>query len=137
MQRRGAFICHNCDIERHFVAMINAGPPLVSLLPSMTTPPGRDVVLQCDVSGFPPPTSILWSRIAQPLPSTSVSTDSSLHLFSVSSGDAGTYECTASNGVGTASAQQVLTVLGELGGRDLYSSYGRVPWLCSNQENNF
>ena len=88
------------------------------MVPAVTTPPGRDVVLECEVSGSPEGT-LVWTRVdGGPLPASSVAVGTSLHLFSVSSGDAGGYMCTVTNTFGAVSGQLDLTVLGKEGGRD-------------------
>lgn len=81
--------------------------------------PGQDVEFDCTAVGVPPPVPV-WSRSgSSSLPTGAVtvtgsaSNTASLHLFSVSSNDAGTYVCSAGNIHGLMTAQTSLTVLGE------------------------
>ena len=65
--------------------------------------------LTCRVSGFPPPT-IVWSRGLVPLPQgrTTVSNDGTLSISKSSPGDAGPYQCKATNKLGSVSALTTL-----------------------------
>ena len=73
---------------------------------------GQDITFQCEAVG-PPNPGYSWNRINGVLPVSSVVSGSMLHLFSVTSSDSGTYQCTASNSHGSNSAAAVLTVQGE------------------------
>ena len=67
----------------------------------------------CEAIGPPEPT-YSWSRVGSAqLPLGVVNTGTTLHLFSVSSDDAGTYQCTAGSSRGTIDSQATLTVLGK------------------------
>ena len=72
----------------------------------VTTHPGSDVVFNCIVEGFPSP-SVSWSRLGA-----SLTAGNSLHLFGVSSSDAGSYTCSAVNNRGSRTGQVILNVLG-------------------------
>ena len=90
---------------------IHTGPPLFTLTPSdITVPSGQDVTFQCEAVG-PPAPSYTWTRIGRTLQSSAVDTGTTLNLFSVSTDDAGVYQCTAGSSRGTINAQATLTVL--------------------------
>ena len=65
--------------------------------------------LTCRVSGFPPPI-ILWSRGLLPLPQgrTTITNDGTLNISKFSPGDASTYQCKATNKLGSVSALTTL-----------------------------
>ena len=90
------------------------GPPLFTLTPSdITVSSGQDVTFQCEAIG-PPAPSYTWARVGQTLQSSAVDTGTTLNLFSVSTDDAGVYQCTAGSSRGTINAQATLTVLCKL-----------------------
>ena len=112
----------------HIYTHTHTGPPLFTLTPSdVTVPSGQDVTFQCEAVG-PPTPSYTWTRVGQMLQSSAVDTGTTLNLFSVSTDDAGIYQCTAGSSRGTINAQATLTVLCKLlyievllGGVCLYS----------------
>lgn len=64
---------------------------------------------------FVPHSLLPLSPASLPLQMGHVTTTNELHLFSVTDSDVGTYQCTADNGLGTATASATLTILGNNG----------------------
>ena len=99
---------HTCV---HIYTHTHTGPPLFTLTPSdITVSSGQDVTFRCEAVGPPAPT-YTWTRVGRTLQSSAVDTGITLNLFSVSSDDAGVYQCTAGSSRGTINAQATLTVL--------------------------
>jgi len=71
---------------------------------------GQDPVFRCVAIG-PPTPNITWSKPGSAIQMGHVTTTNELHLFSVTDSDVGTYQCTADNGLGTATASATLTIL--------------------------
>ncbi|XP_065152190.1 MAM domain-containing glycosylphosphatidylinositol anchor protein 1 isoform X1 [Paramisgurnus dabryanus] len=101
-----------CDIPDSSVTfrLTNATtPPALKLSVNETyvVDPGQDVTLSCEVTaGFPTPT-VSWSRYPGSLPQRSVIRGGSLTLWSVTTNDAGVYNCTAVNNVGNPARRTV------------------------------
>ena len=88
--------------------------PVIDSSPSdVTSAEDDDVVLQCGgkLEGDPSP-SITWRKLlTDDLPSNAeVSESGELMLVKATESDAGTYECTATNFVGTATGEVTLTI---------------------------
>ena len=95
----------------HIYTRTHTGPPLFTLTPSdITVPSSQDITFQCEAIG-PPAPSYTWTRVGRTLQSSAVDTGTTLNLFSVSTDDAGVYQCTAGSSRGTINAQATLTVL--------------------------
>lgn len=92
-------------------------PPLFVTNPSdITSPPARDITFICMADGTPPPT-YSWTRVGRALPPNALQSGASgqdLRLFDVTSELSGSYECAATNSLGSAKASANLIVLGEL-----------------------
>lgn len=72
-------------------------------------PEGKDLQLFCDASGVPPP-NITWARISPSgIESNVLHWGTTWDFKNISRTEAGTYRCTASNGVGS-SVSRVLQV---------------------------
>ena len=105
------FILPHLPKTHHTHTHTHTGPPLFTLTPSdLTVSSGRDVTFRCEAVG-PPTPSYTWTRAGRTLPSSAVNTGTTLNLFSVSTDDAGVYQCTAGSSRGTVNAQATLTVL--------------------------
>ena len=95
----------------HTYTHTHTGPPLFTITPSdVTVSSGQDVTFRCEAIG-PPAPSHTWTRVGRTLQSSAVDTGTTLNLFSVSTDDAGVYQCTAGSSRGTVNAQATLTVL--------------------------
>lgn len=88
-------------------------PPKFVVTPSnQTVNTGTNLVLPCEVSGFPKP-RVDWVRLDGDLPASRSSvTGDSLELTSVMTSDTGHYACSAANGAGSIEAELFVTVLG-------------------------
>ncbi|KAI7805265.1 putative MAM domain-containing glycosylphosphatidylinositol anchor protein 1-like [Triplophysa rosa] len=102
-------VCDISDSSVTFRLTNSTTPPALKLSVNETyvVDPGQDVTLSCEVTaGFPTPT-VSWSRYPGPLPQRSVVRGGSLTLWSVTTADAGVYNCTAVNNVGNPARRTV------------------------------
>lgn len=102
-------VCDISDSSVTFRLTNSTTPPALKLSVNETyvVDPGQDVTLSCEVTaGFPTPT-VSWSRYPGPLPQRSVIQGGSLTLWSVTTADAGVYNCTAVNNVGNPARRTV------------------------------
>ena len=93
------------------VFFLNLAPPRFIHTPERLTKVSANSVasIRCQASGFPPPT-IVWSRGFIPLPQsrTTITKNGTLIIVNFGPLDSGTYQCKASNKLGSVS---VLTTL--------------------------
>ena len=93
------------------VSFLNLAPPRFIHTPKrLTKVPANSVAsIRCRAFGFPPPT-IVWSRGFVPLPQgrTTIAENGTLIIANFGPLDSGTYQCKASNKLGSVS---VLTTL--------------------------
>ncbi|KAI4881751.1 hypothetical protein NFI96_033285, partial [Prochilodus magdalenae] len=89
-------------------------PPIIRQGPAnQTLAPGSNVLLQCHVTGSPPP-SIRWEKNGQSLPEDdvhiSLMENGTLHISGLQETDSGTYTCVASSSTGETSWSGTVTV---------------------------
>ena len=96
-----------------FYYLFSSVPPRFTKTPNrvITVIGGRKASASCQAFGFPSP-RIVWSRGLVPLPQgrTSVS-NGTLEISHFDSKDSGTYQCTASNKLGSVSALTTLNYI--------------------------
>ena len=100
----------NLDKKACFFVLFSSVPPRFSKTPNrvITVIRGKEASASCQAFGFPSP-KIVWSRGLVPLPQgrTSVS-GGTLVISRFELKDSGTYQCTASNKLGSVSALTTL-----------------------------
>lgn len=115
------FFCNAREKFPCLFAFIVAARILRVVPENATAYEGENVTFECVAEGDPAP-AITWHRNGKPYEQTGGGVDgnshsllqSSLTIETIRSGDEGTYECTAANGVGAAQRKSVwLEVLGQ------------------------
>ena len=87
-------------------------PQIISTTASLNLfPMGETRTLSCEVGGIPAPT-VSWLFESTPIGSNKTDTGSSVLLFEAKPEQEGTYTCTASNPLGTTSAQLQVQIQG-------------------------
>ena len=96
-----------------FFSLYSSVPPRFTKTPNrvITVNRGKNASASCQAFGFPSP-KIVWSRGLVPLPQgrTSVS-NGTLHISDFDPKDSGTYQCTASNKLGSVNALTTLNYI--------------------------
>lgn len=90
-------------------------PPSVSLPVATTSIQGNSLILDCNVVGHPPPTTV-WSRDEITLElddRIQTNGEGRLIFTNILASDAGSYSCQATNEIGMATASTMLSVLGK------------------------
>ena len=85
--------------------------PTVNISPRHLFGEGKDVVIRCNVKGFPK-SQITWSRSEKPLPSTILYRNENQEIIVKSAKliDSGTYKCLAQNKAGSSAGSTVLWI---------------------------
>ena len=97
-------------VYRFFCLFVpSVAPQFIEIPDKVTKVTGNSVAsLSCRALGFPPPT-VVWSRGLVPLPQgRSTVTNGTLIISNFSPGDAGPYQCKATNKLGSVSALTTL-----------------------------
>ncbi|KAM9476100.1 hemicentin-1 isoform 3-T3 [Clarias gariepinus] len=96
--------------QKHIILSVHEAPEIRNLPKEVTVLLNQEVVLNCDVHGFPKP-SVTWVKDGVPIATGQrlvVLSDGTLRLSQVSLGDAGTYSCRAQNTAGTTESKTQL-----------------------------
>uniref|UniRef100_UPI0035900F1F hemicentin-1 n=1 Tax=Myxine glutinosa TaxID=7769 RepID=UPI0035900F1F len=98
-------------VEAHSVVDVKEPPAFVGeISPYLEVQAGVEVVLQCPMTGEPPP-HVTWTKRGLPVvpgPHFQISFNGSLTILNVSNEDAGEYKCVATNDAGV--AQRMVTL---------------------------
>ncbi|KAM5132244.1 basement membrane-specific heparan sulfate proteoglycan core protein [Mantella aurantiaca] len=113
-QDSGQYICNASNSEGHaeiFVTLDVENPPYATTLPDeLSVSVGEIIRLQCLAHGTPPLT-YQWTKVNGSLSDAASIQDGVLHVAQARPGDAGTYQCVASNKVGRSEATTQVSVL--------------------------
>ena len=85
--------------------------PKITILPSIKSVEGADVIIFCNVTGYPR-SQVRWNRMVKNLPRNVVyrNDNKEIVLRSAKHDDSGIYTCSAENTVGTATALTTLWI---------------------------
>ncbi|XP_046728282.1 hemicentin-1 isoform X2 [Silurus meridionalis] len=89
--------------QKHIILSVHEAPEIRNMVKEIKVLLNQEVVLNCDVHGFPKP-SVTWLKDGVPIAagqSLKVLSGGTLRLSKVTLGDAGTYSCLAQNAAGT------------------------------------
>ncbi|XP_055492365.1 LOW QUALITY PROTEIN: MAM domain-containing glycosylphosphatidylinositol anchor protein 1-like [Leucoraja erinacea] len=102
-------VCNIPDKSASFLLKNTTAPPLVSVsVPeTVVVDPGTDVEMECRVEGGDPPPQLRWSHSPGPMPPNARVRGGRLWIQAVATEQAGFYNCSAHNGVGTPARRAV------------------------------
>ncbi|XP_042189083.1 MAM domain-containing glycosylphosphatidylinositol anchor protein 1 [Callorhinchus milii] len=105
-------VCGIPDKATSFMLKNSTAPPVLSLSVSevLVVDPGEDVQVDCSVLSGDPVPSVQWAFSLGPLPPNSQVQEGSLSLSRVQTQNSGSYNCSATNGVGNR-VKKAVTIL--------------------------